>query len=76
MSDTVRLAGWWWAPCYRLGRWMDGSPRVNAPWSEAEVALLMRLVKEQGLGDWQKKADMWQQEGGEERTAKSIEGKW
>ena len=55
---------------------MDGSPRVNAPWSEAEVALLMRLVKEQGLGDWQKKADMWQQEGGEERTAKSIEGKW
>ena len=54
----------------------DGGPRVNAPWSEEEVALLMRLVKEQGLGDWQKKADLWQEEGGQERTAKSIEGKW
>ena len=55
---------------------MDGGPRVNAPWSEAEVALLRRLVAEQGLGDWAKKAEVWQQEGGEERTAKSIEGKW
>ena len=50
---------------------------MNAPWSEVEVALLLRLVDEQGLGDWQKKAAVWQKEGGEvERTAKSIEGKW
>ena len=45
-------------------------------WSEAEVALLIRLVEEQGSGEWQKKATLLHEECGRERTAKSIEGKW
>jgi hypothetical protein len=53
-----------------------GSPRVITPWSEAEVVLLMRLVEEQGVGDWQKKAEVLCKAGGEKRTAKSIKGKW
>eukprot|EP01043_Picozoa_sp_COSAG02_P021497 COSAG02_NODE_1093_length_14617_cov_13.078661_6_plen_1109_part_00 len=66
---------------------MDGSPKVNTPWSAVEVERLHRMVAEQGLGDWQTKAEQWREEarqhrakhGGPEpteRTAKSIEGKW